>query len=80
MARFVRHDENEPYVLRASDLANRHSLKICACGLSQSKPYCDSSHVVTQDEEPDRTYWYEGDVKDGERWPADEEPDETLVD
>jgi len=29
-----------------------YEIHICACGLSQNKPFCDGSHRITRDEEP----------------------------
>jgi len=35
-----------------------YELHICACGLSQNKPFCDGSHKITRDENPDNIYTY----------------------
>ena len=58
MARIVLHERNRPYVIK---LDNGQELHICACGLSQNKPYCDGHHRLTQDEEPGKIYVYRPD-------------------
>jgi len=42
-------------------LPNGQELHICACGLSQNKPYCDGHHRLTRDEEPGKIYVYRPD-------------------
>ncbi len=55
MARIVLHERNRPYVIK---LSNGQELHICACGLSQNKPYCDGHHRLAQDEQPGEIYVY----------------------
>ena len=61
MARLVLHERNRPYVIKLDDGRELH---ICACGLSQNKPYCDGHHRLTQDEEAGKVYVY---AQDGRR-------------
>ncbi len=46
MSRIVLHERNRPYVIKAGN----EEIYLCACGLSQNKPYCDGHHKVTLDE------------------------------
>ncbi|MGC9071079.1 MAG: CDGSH iron-sulfur domain-containing protein [Acidilobus sp.] len=55
MARVVLHERDHPYVIK---LDNGRELHICACGLSQNKPYCDGHHRLVKDEQPGRVYVY----------------------
>ncbi len=66
MSRIVLHDAHAPFRIPSSDLEGK-DLYLCACGLSQNKPYCDSSHKVTLDEEDGKVYRYAGDTRDGAR-------------
>ena len=66
MARIVRHDAHGPFHVPASEREGK-DLYLCACGLSQNKPYCDSSHKATLDEAEGTVYRYAGDVRDGAR-------------
>ncbi len=46
MSRIVLHERNRPYVVKVGD----EELYLCACGLSEDKPYCDGHHKNTLDE------------------------------
>ena len=46
MPRLVLHERNRPYMVKVGD----QELHLCACGLSNNKPYCDGSHKRTIDE------------------------------
>lgn len=62
MAREVTHDARGPDVLDKDDLdENDGRVFICRCGLSDDKPFCDSSHKRTTDEEEGVVYKYEND-------------------
>ncbi|MCI4460526.1 MAG: CDGSH iron-sulfur domain-containing protein [Acidilobus sp.] len=47
-----------PYAIK---LSNGQEFRICACGLSQNKPYCDGHHRLTHDEGPGKVYVYRPD-------------------
>lgn len=61
MARIVVHERNHPYIVKTKSGDEVH---ICACGLSQNKPFCDGHHRFTQNEEPGKIYVY---LPDGSR-------------
>ncbi len=46
MSRIVLHERNRPYSIKVGE-EEKH---ICACGLSEDKPYCDGHHKQTLDE------------------------------
>lgn len=58
MARLVKHEKNRPYVFKKDEI-EKETIAICACGLSQNKPFCDGSHKRTNDEEPGELYLYD---------------------
>ncbi len=55
MARIVKRTKTAPYELKPED----KDKTMCLCGLSQSQPFCDNSHLLTKGEEPGKTYWYD---------------------
>jgi CDGSH-type Zn-finger protein len=57
MARLVKHVRNEPYEVKVEGAEK--SVWICACGLSQDKPYCDGSHKRARDEGEGEIYLYD---------------------
>ncbi len=57
MARIVKKTAQQPHILAPTD----QPVKICMCGLSKNQPFCDGSHLKTQDENKDKTYKYSDD-------------------
>lgn len=55
MARVVRCDRSRPFLIQIGG----QNVAICACGLSKNKPYCDGTHKITRDEEPEKLYAYD---------------------
>lgn len=56
MARLISHEQSGPYEVKPE--STEASIWVCACGLSDKKPYCDGSHKRTLDEEPEALYVY----------------------
>ncbi len=54
MARIVLHERDKPYIVKVGE----KELHLCACGLSENKPYCDGHHLKTSDE-GNKTYLYD---------------------
>jgi CDGSH-type Zn-finger protein len=55
MARVVRYERSRPFLIQIGG----QNIAICACGLSRNKPYCDGTHKITRDEEPEKLYAYD---------------------
>lgn len=55
MARIVKRTHNGPYKL----VVGGEEKYLCRCGLSKNQPFCDGSHKLAKNEEPDRVYWYD---------------------
>jgi CDGSH-type Zn-finger protein len=56
MSRLVEHERKTPYeIAEGTELP----VYICACGLSNNKPFCDGSHKRTRDEEGTTLYCYD---------------------
>lgn len=66
MGRLVEHDATGPRKLDESDIdPEKGDIAICQCGLSDSVPFCDGTHRVTESEADDECYRYV--TEDGER-------------
>lgn len=70
MSRIIVHERNHPYVVKLGDLPGLKNLTndqkllsyevhLCACGLSENKPFCDDSHAKVQSEESGKMYEYD---------------------
>ncbi|MEM0123569.1 MAG: CDGSH iron-sulfur domain-containing protein [Conexivisphaerales archaeon] len=68
--RLVIHSRKEPYSVRLGDIPGfsnlssdekvlNYTIRICGCGLSQNKPFCDGHHRLTTDEEEGKVYTYD---------------------
>jgi len=55
MARIVKRNRDHPYEVKIGGEAQY----ICACGLSNNLPFCDSSHKLTKGETPGKLHWYD---------------------
>jgi len=55
MARIVTHVEKGPAKVEIGG----ETKFMCMCGLSKNRPFCDSSHMQTLDEEDGKMYKYE---------------------
>lgn len=65
MAREVTHEATGPRIVDEDDIdEEKGDVAICMCGLSPEYPFCDGTHEVTADEDPDTRYRYER--EDGE--------------
>ena len=68
MAREVTHDAKGPLFIDEDDIdPEKGDIAVCLCGLSAEYPFCDGSHRVTENEEPDEVYKYQDDDADGPR-------------
>jgi CDGSH-type Zn-finger protein len=32
---------------------------ICGCGLSNTQPFCNGTHKISREEDPNKLYWYD---------------------
>ena len=68
------HEDRHSYKMRLRDMAPELEkftnderilnlqVKLCACGLSKTKPICDESHHQIQTEEPGKVYVYDSEL------------------
>jgi CDGSH-type Zn-finger protein len=64
MPRLVRRDALGPIKIDPKTLDPEKPIWICACGLSQTFPFCDKSHKVCREtEQPGVLYVYDRDNK-----------------
>lgn len=57
MARIVKRTRGGPYPLAIGG----ETKYICGCGLSKNQPFCDGTHKITRQEDPNKLYWYDAD-------------------
>ena len=68
MPREITHEARGPKIVSESEIEDENGpIAICMCGLSADYPFCDGSHAVTADEDPQTQYKYEGDDDEGTR-------------
>ena len=60
LARLTRREETGPRAIKVGG----ETKWICMCGLTKNEPYCDNSHELCVDEDPDKLYEY---TETGER-------------
>ena len=60
MTRIVKLDRAGPYPVSRDDLGADGKAWICGCGLSATKPFCDSSHKTARQETPGKLVYYPG--------------------
>jgi CDGSH-type Zn-finger protein len=59
MARIVKRTRGGPYQVTIGG----ETKYICGCGLSDTQPWCNGTHKITRQEEPDKLYWYDAERK-----------------
>ena len=59
MARIVKRTRSGPYQVTIGGEAKY----ICGCGLSDTQPWCNGTHKIARQEEPDKLYWYDTERK-----------------
>lgn len=63
-SRLVPNDAHGPAILKSEDLAESgEERRVCRCGLSDDRPFCDGSHAVTASESPGVVYRYDGETR-----------------
>jgi CDGSH-type Zn-finger protein len=55
MARIVKRTRGGPYPVTIGG-ETKH---ICGCGLSNTQPFCNGTHKIARQEEPNKLYWYD---------------------
>ena len=55
MARIVKRTRGGPYQVTIGG----ETKYICGCGLSNTQPFCNGTHKITRQEDPNKLYWYD---------------------
>ncbi len=55
MARIVKRTRGGPYPVTIGG-ETKH---ICGCGLSNTQPFCNGTHKISREEDPNKLYWYD---------------------
>ena len=55
MARIVKRTRDGPYPVTIGG-ETKH---ICGCGLSNTQPFCNGTHKIARQEDPNTLYWYD---------------------
>ncbi|MET0165868.1 MAG: CDGSH iron-sulfur domain-containing protein [Vicinamibacterales bacterium] len=55
MARIVNRTRGGPYPV----IIDGETIYICECGPSSTQPFCNGTHKITREEDPNKLYWYD---------------------
>ena len=55
MVRIVKRTRGGPYPV----IIGGETRHICGCGLSNTQPFCNGTHKISLEEDPNKLYWYD---------------------